>query len=150
MPTTGTPAEQASNPSARLSTNLGEASAKQILEVCGLPCFDPKGEPNSLSVRWKRWKRAFNLYVASKGVTNEGQKVTLLLHSGSIELQEFITLWCLKIKILYLTIALQSWITILHRKLMFHLSDMFSAKCKRWRGELTINCVPSAAEGYIL
>ena len=88
MPTTGTPAEQASNPSARLSTNLGEASAKQILEVCGLPCFDPKGEPNSLSVRWKRWKRAFNLYVASKGVTNEGQKVTLLLHSGGIELQE--------------------------------------------------------------
>lgn len=45
----------------------------------------PKGEPNSLSVRWKR---AFNLYVASKGVTNEGQKVALLLHSGGIELQE--------------------------------------------------------------
>ena len=48
--------------------------------------------------------------------------------------KKFITLWCLKIKILHLTIALQSWITILHRKLMFHLSDMFSAKCKRWRG----------------
>ena len=61
---------------------------KQVLEVRGLPCFDPKGEPNSLSVRWKRWKRAFNLYVASKGVTNEGQKVALLLHSGGIELQE--------------------------------------------------------------
>ena len=134
MPATGKPEEQESNPSAPSSTNSGGASAKQILDFLGLPCFDHKGEPNSLSIRWKRWKRAFNLYVASKGVTNEGQKVTLLLHSGSIELQEFITLWCLKIKILYLTIALQSWITILHRKLMFHLSDMFSAKCKRWRG----------------
>ena len=40
-----------------------------------------------MSVRWKRWKRAFNLYVAAKGVTNEGQRVTLLLHSGVIELQ---------------------------------------------------------------
>ena len=36
----------------------------------------------------ERWKRAFNLYVASKGVTNEGQRVTLLLHSGGIEFQE--------------------------------------------------------------
>ena len=88
MQATGTPEEQESNPSARLSSNLGGASAKQILEVRGLPCFDAKGEPNSLSVRWKRWKHAFNLYVASKGVINEGQKVALLLHSGGIELQE--------------------------------------------------------------
>ena len=88
MPATGTPEEQESNASAPSSTNSGGASAKQILEICGLPCFDPKREPNSLSVRWKRWKRAFNLYVTSKGVTNEGQKVTLLLHSGGIELQE--------------------------------------------------------------
>ena len=58
---------------------------KQITDIYGLPHFDPKGEPNSLSVRWKR---AFNLYVASKGVTNEGQKIALLLHSGGMELQE--------------------------------------------------------------
>ena len=44
--------------------------------------------PRESRIRWKRWKRAFNLYVASKGETNEGQKVTLLLHSGGIELQE--------------------------------------------------------------
>ena len=88
MPATGTPVEQESNPSAPSSTNSGGASAKQILEVRDLPCFDPKGEPNSFSVRWKRWKRAFNLYVTSKGVTNEGQKVALLLHSGDTELQE--------------------------------------------------------------
>lgn len=88
MPATGTPVEQESNPSAPSSTNSGGASAKQILEVRDLPCFDPKGKPNSFSVRWKRWKRAFNLYVALKGVTNEGQKVALLLHSGDTELQE--------------------------------------------------------------
>nr|XP_058962028.1 uncharacterized protein K02A2.6-like [Pocillopora verrucosa] len=39
----------------------------KTLEVRGLPCFDPKGEPTTPSVRWKRWKRAFHLYVASKG-----------------------------------------------------------------------------------
>lgn len=89
MPATGTPEEQVSNSSVPLSTNSGGASANQILEVRGLPCFDPKGEPDLLSVRWKQWKRAFNLlYVASKGVTNEGQKVALLLPSGGIELQE--------------------------------------------------------------
>lgn len=148
MPATGTPVEQESNPSAPSSTNSGGASAKQILEVRDLPCFDPKGEPNSFSVRWKR---AFNLYVTSKGVTNEGQKVAFLLHSGDTELQEiFITLGCLKIKILHLTIALQSWITILHRKLMFHFSDMFSAKCNRWKGNYRSICVPSAPEGYVL
>ena len=58
---------------------------KQVLDIQGLPHFHPKGEPNSLSVRWKR---ALNLYVASKGVTNEGQKIALLLHSGGMELQE--------------------------------------------------------------
>ena len=88
MPATGTPEEQVSNSSVPLSTNSGGATAKQILEVGGPPCFDPKGEPNSLSVRWKQWKRAFNLYVASKGVTNEEHKVALLLPSGGIELQE--------------------------------------------------------------
>ena len=58
----------------------GGTGIKQILEVRGLPCFDPKGEPNSLSVRWKRWKRAFNLYLTSKGITKEDHKVALLLH----------------------------------------------------------------------
>ena len=132
MPATGTPEEQESNPSAWLSANLGGAIANQILEDRGLPCFDAKGEPNSLSVRWKRWKRAFNLYVASKGVTNEGQKVTLLLHSGSIELQEiYYTLVSEDQDTSFNATALQSWITILLRKLMFHLSDVFSAKCNR-------------------
>ena len=140
MPAAGTPEEKERNPSAGLSTNLGGASAKQILEVRGLPCFDLKGERNSLSVRWKRWKRAFNLYVASKGVTSEGQKVALLLHSGGIELQEtYYTLVSEDQDTSFNAIALQSWITILLGKLMFHSSNMFSPKCNRWRGKLSIN-----------
>ena len=79
MSATGTLEEQVSKSSAPSSTNSGGASAKQILEVRGLPCFDTKREPNSVSVRWKRWKHAFNPYVASKGVTNEEQNVALLL-----------------------------------------------------------------------
>ena len=59
----------------------------KTLEVSGPPCFDPKRDPNTLSVCWKRWKRAFNLYMVSKGVKNECQKVSLLLHSGGMELQ---------------------------------------------------------------
>ncbi|CAB3999024.1 Neural cell adhesion molecule 1, partial [Paramuricea clavata] len=57
-------------------TTLKHGTGRQslILEVGGFPCFDPKGDPNTLSIRWRRWKRASNLYMVSKGVTNEQQK----------------------------------------------------------------------------
>ena len=35
----------------------------------------------------------FSFYVASKGVTNQAQKVALLLHSGGMGLQEISTRW---------------------------------------------------------
>ena len=80
------PGEQTSgSTSSTIPTDPSGVTLKQITDIYGLPHFDPNGEPNSLSVRWKR---AFNLYVASKGVTNEGQKIALLLHSGGMELQE--------------------------------------------------------------
>ena len=41
-----------------------------------------------LCARWKRWKRAFNLYVKSRGVSEEGQKVALMLHTGDMALHE--------------------------------------------------------------
>ena len=49
------------------------------MELGVLSSFDPKGDPTMLCVRWKRWKRAFNLYVKSRGVSDEGQKVALML-----------------------------------------------------------------------
>ena len=57
-------------------------------ELGGLPSFDPKGDPTTLCARWKRWKRAFNLYVKSRGVSDEGQKVALMLHTGGMALLE--------------------------------------------------------------
>lgn len=57
-------------------------------EVRNLPCFNPREDPNTLSVRWKRWKRSFELYVLAKGISSDPQKVALLLHTAGTELQE--------------------------------------------------------------
>ena len=40
-------------------------------EVRTLPCFNPRDDPTTLAVRWRRWRRSFNLYVTAKGVTND-------------------------------------------------------------------------------
>ena len=56
-------------------------------EIKGLPCFNPKDDPNTLSIRWKRWKRSFNLYLWAKGITMDLQKVALLLHAGGTDFQ---------------------------------------------------------------
>ena len=39
-------------------------------------------------MRWKRWKRSFELYLLAKGVSCDLQKVALLLHTAVTELQE--------------------------------------------------------------
>ena len=57
-------------------------------EVRNLPCFNPREDPNTLAVRWKRWKRSFELYVLAKRVLSDPQKVALLLHTAGTELQE--------------------------------------------------------------
>lgn len=50
--------------------------------------FDPKGEPTSVSTRWSRWKRSFELYVAARGDTPDAQKRALLLHCAGLEVQD--------------------------------------------------------------
>ena len=57
-------------------------------DVKGIPCFNPREDPTNLAARWKRWKRSFNLFLTAKGVTNDKQKVALLLHTGGMEFQE--------------------------------------------------------------
>ncbi|XP_028404164.1 uncharacterized protein K02A2.6-like [Dendronephthya gigantea] len=57
-------------------------------DVKGLPCFNPREDPTNLAVRWKRWKRSFNVFLTAKGVINDKQKVALLLHTGGLQLQE--------------------------------------------------------------
>ena len=56
--------------------------------VSGLCCSDPMGDANTLSSRWKRWVRALHLFVTSRRVVADKQKVALLLHTGGIDLQD--------------------------------------------------------------
>ncbi|KAK7106395.1 hypothetical protein V1264_017657 [Littorina saxatilis] len=50
--------------------------------------FDPKGDPSSVSTRWTRWKRGFELFLVARGETPEGQKKALLLHCAGFEVQD--------------------------------------------------------------
>lgn len=70
------------------SGGTSDVSAPITLDVGSLEAFNPKGDPHRLSQRWKRWKRAFNLYVSGKGVTNDLQKRSLLLHVAGMEVLE--------------------------------------------------------------
>ncbi len=59
----------------------------------GVPKFNLGGDPNELNERWTKWLRGFKLFLRAKGVTDDQQKVALLLHSGGYELQDlFFTL----------------------------------------------------------
>ena len=51
----------------------GSGMTSVTLDVSGLEPFNPKGEAHNLSQRWKKWKRAFSLYVTGKGVSNDAQ-----------------------------------------------------------------------------
>ena len=70
------------------SGETSDVSAPVTLDVGSLEAFNPKGDPHGLSQRWKRWKRAFNLNVSGKGVTNDLQKRSLLSHVAGMEVQE--------------------------------------------------------------
>ena len=60
---------------------------------CTLGHFDVTGDPSGVGQRWKRWKRAFKLYIVGKGVTDDKQKQALLLHMAGLGVQEiFFTL----------------------------------------------------------
>ena len=78
--------EGANGGSSGASDSSGRTSV--ALDVGCLESFNPKGEPHSLSQRWKRWKRAFNLYVTGKGVSNDAQKRALFLHVAGMDVQE--------------------------------------------------------------
>ena len=66
----------------------GLGGSQVVTDVGGLPCFNSKDDPTTLGSRWKRWKCAFQLYLTSKGVTADGQKLALLLHMAGIDFQD--------------------------------------------------------------
>ncbi|CAK8692680.1 uncharacterized protein LOC143462177 [Clavelina lepadiformis] len=57
-------------------------------DMRSLKVFDLQGDPHSLSQRWRKWTRSFNLYVNGIGVTDDVQKRSLLLHTAGEEVQE--------------------------------------------------------------
>ncbi|KAK6192673.1 hypothetical protein SNE40_004107 [Patella caerulea] len=61
--------------------------AVSLDNVGELPIFDCL-ESAGLAARWKRWLRAFELFVVGKGVTDPGQKKALLLHRAGMNLQD--------------------------------------------------------------
>ena len=73
--------------SASAATNSGVVTAVAV-EVGGLQPFQVKGDPHSISQRWRKWKRAFELYVLGKGITSDSQKRGLLLHTAGLEVQD--------------------------------------------------------------
>ena len=77
--------EGGSGGSSGASSSSGRTSF--ALDVSCLELLNPKGEPHSLSQRWKRWKRAFNLYVTGKGVSDDGQKKALFLYAAGMDIQ---------------------------------------------------------------
>ena len=71
------------NKKSAVEPSLSQASGNvtQVLStevIRSPPCFNPRDDPNTLSVRWKRWKRSFNLYLVAKGITQDAQKKALL------------------------------------------------------------------------
>ena len=57
-------------------------------DLGGIPSFDCYDDPTTIGTRWKKWKRAFQLFVEGKGVTNEAQKKALLLHCAGLQVQD--------------------------------------------------------------
>jgi len=53
-----------------------------------IPPFDCKGEPTTLALRWKKWKRSLEYYITSKGLNNAAQKKALLLHTAGMDMQD--------------------------------------------------------------
>ena len=52
--------------------------------------FNPKGEPTGLGLRWKKWSKAFDLYVVAAGISDDTQKNALMLHCAGEDVQEVV------------------------------------------------------------
>ena len=64
-----------------------------LSELGGIPHFDADGSQTEIASKWIRWKRALELYIMSKGITDAKQKKALLLHCGGMKVQDiFFTL----------------------------------------------------------
>ena len=65
-----------------------EVSTPVAVEVGSLQPFQVKGDPHFVSQWWRKWKRAFQLYVLCKGIRNDSKKRGLPLHTAGLNVQE--------------------------------------------------------------
>lgn len=54
----------------------------------GIAAFEVHKDLSTLGIRWKRWLRAFQLYLVSKGTTDPRQKQALFLHTAGQQVQD--------------------------------------------------------------
>jgi len=66
----------------------GGVSTPVAVEIGSLQPFQVEGDPHSVSQRWRKWKRAFQLHVLGKENTHDSQKRRLLLHTARLDVQE--------------------------------------------------------------
>lgn len=58
-----------------------------------IPRFNCNEDISTLGIKWKKWKRSFEIYINAKGITDDLRKKNLLLHCAGPEVQDiFFTL----------------------------------------------------------
>jgi hypothetical protein len=63
------------------------------LQIPGIAQFDPKGDPNTISQRWEKWKNSFGYFINASAITDDNRKKPSLLHlMGSSSQEVFETL----------------------------------------------------------
>lgn len=50
--------------------------------------FDYEGDACSVGLRWKKWRRAFNIYLEASNIEGASKKRAILLHTRGLGLQE--------------------------------------------------------------
>lgn len=50
--------------------------------------FDCEGDTTSVCTRWKKWKRALEIYLLAANIDSPNKKRATLLHIGGLALQE--------------------------------------------------------------
>ncbi len=73
------------NPSDRSNNQVNMAVQMNVAPVAQ---FNPHGDASTLSQKWKKWLRSFELYSAAAGCRDDTQKRQLLLHSAGPEIQD--------------------------------------------------------------
>lgn len=59
-----------------------------LSDLPAVQSFDVHGDSTTVSARWQKWHRSFEIYCTGNGVTDNEQRKALLLHCGGVQLQD--------------------------------------------------------------